>query len=196
MASEDGGEGSSQRRPGGRTARNSEQIRRATIEVLLRDGYPSLSFATVAKEANVNRTTLYRRFGSQAELALDAIRESIRERVVFEDKGSLREDLRHALRQIGELISGPLGTTFFMALLTIQQDGELDSSLQWDERSSDVATVFDRAEARGEIAEELDREAAFAMLAGSLYFRVIVMGRDVDDAWVERTLDLYFAERS
>ena len=34
------------------------------------------------------------------------------------------------------------------------------------------------------------------MLAGSLYFRVIVMGRDVDDAWVERTLDLYFAERS
>lgn len=156
-------------------------------------GYRSLSFATVAKEANVNRATLYRRFRTRAELALYAIRQSIRELIVFEDQGSLRADLRHALDQISSLISGPLGTTFLTALLEIQHDERFDSGLDWEERFKDVAPVFDRAMARGEISGDLDREAAFAMLAGALYFRVIVMGTAIDNAWIERTLDAYFA---
>ena len=182
------------RRPGGRTARNSDRIRRATIAALERGGYASLSFAAVAEEAGVNRTTLHRRFQSRADLALHAMRQSVRELVVFEDLGSLRADLRGALSRIGELISGPLGATLFIALVEMQQRGEFESGLGWHERLDDVTPMFDRAVARGEVSAEIDREATFALLAGALYFRVIVMGEPVDEAWIERTLDVYFDE--
>ena len=31
------------------------------------------------------------------------------------------------------------------------------------------------------------------MVAGALYYRVLVMGRDIDRAWIERVVALFFA---
>ena len=51
----------------------------------------------------------------------------------------------------------------------------------WAKRWEQVAPIFDRAIARGELDRRNRCEATFAALAGALYFRVQVMGQHVDD---------------
>ena len=45
----------------------------ASIDVLVRDGYDRLSMEGVAAAAGVGKATVYRRWGSKAELVIDAM---------------------------------------------------------------------------------------------------------------------------
>jgi len=76
--------------------------------------------------------------------------------------------------------------------LDMQQKGEFefDDGMSWAERVKDVMPLFDRAIERGELPIGFDSEAAFAMVAGALYFRLMVMRGELDTAWVDRVLVL------
>ena len=181
------------RRPGGRTARVTERINEVTLQILEEKGYDGLTFKEVAESAEVNRSTLYRRWPSRAALVLEVIQKLVVENVVFEDTGSLTGDLRAVLKRIGTFISSPTGQNVLLAGLDMQQKGELDfdDGMSWAERAEDVLPLFHRAAERGEIPADLDAEGAFAMVAGAMYFRLIVMRANLDDEWIERVLALF-----
>ena len=179
-------------RPGGRTERHTQAIYDAVLRLLEQSGYAALTFNDVAEAAGVNRSTLYRRWSGRAELVLDAIGVSLTERIVAPDAGSLREDMRGTLRQIGAYISTPLGTAALTASIEIGAGaGAGDRLERWRTRLSAFDVMFDRALARGEIAADLDRAAAFALAAGAVHFRLIFTGEAIDEAWVERVVALW-----
>lgn len=181
------------RRPGGRNARIGHDVLEATLKLLIDKGYPSLSLIAVAELAGVNRSTLYRRWNSRAEMALAAIHQTVRDNVIIEDRGSLADDLRALLLSIGKFIDGPAGHAVLTASLEMRQLGErgFDDGLSWKERAAEVLPIFARAWERGEISEDFDVEAGFAMLSGALYFRLIIMHDKPDRKWVDRVLDLF-----
>ncbi|MBA4011455.1 MAG: hypothetical protein C0481_06270 [Phenylobacterium sp.] len=177
-------------RPGGRTERHTQAIYDAVLRLLEQSGYGALTFNDVAEAAGVARSTLYRRWPGRAELVLDAIGVSLTEQIVAPDTGSLREDMRGTLRQIGAYISTPLGVAALTASLEIGT-GTGERLERWRTRLSAFDVMFDRAIARGEIAEDLDRAAAFAIAAGAIHFRLIFTGEAIDEAWVERVIALW-----
>ena len=61
------------RRPGGRTARIRAAVLEATVSALIEHGYDGLTMERIADRAGVNKTTLYRRWGSRAGLVVDAV---------------------------------------------------------------------------------------------------------------------------
>lgn len=183
---------SPQRRPGGRTRRHSEQIYAAARRLLGERGYSGLTFLDVAQAAGVNRSTLYRRWESIAELVQDAVGAEVAEQIAAPDTGSLEGDMRTVLRRIVAYISTPVGTAALAASLEIgetQADGP--RAPRWRTRLADFDAMFDRAQARGEITAAFDRETAFSLAAGALYFRRIVAGQPLDEAWIERVLALW-----
>lgn len=179
---------SAKARPGGRTHQVSRRIYAASLRLIETRGYAALNFQEVAEAAGVARSTLYRRWASRAELALDAIGVAVRDQVSFPDTGSLEGDLRATLRQIADFIRSPQGTAVLAAGLEIRQaQPDLDpSDRRWARRSLEVAELFVRAKARDEIGATFDWEVAFARAAGALYFRIQVMHLGIDAAWIER----------
>ncbi|WP_191485560.1 TetR/AcrR family transcriptional regulator [Pseudomonas sp. FEN] len=185
-------------RPGGRTARNTAQIEQVAVKLLVEQGYQGLTFQAISKETGINRSTLYRRWPTRAELAIDVMLNTIQGNVVFEDYGSLEKDLRDVLNQTCKFIASPVGSTFIIATLEMQQLGDLtlDKGFLWKERSKLMLSLFERAKARGELGQDFDSEIMFALLVGSFYFRLIVMGEKPDQKWVERVLKQFFHMRS
>ena len=64
---------SSRRRPGGRSARVRDSVRRATLELLADEGFGAITLPAVARRAGVNKTTVYRWWSSPIELVHEAL---------------------------------------------------------------------------------------------------------------------------
>ena len=67
---------------------------RATLEVLVTDGYRALTMEKVRARAGVGKATIYRRYGSKEELVKAAVEHLHQDLPVPEDTGSLRGRLR------------------------------------------------------------------------------------------------------
>src|SRR5258708_31088310 len=90
-------------RTGGPHARGSPvvaRVLRATIEELARIGYGALSIEEVANRAGVNKTTVYRRWPTKADLVRAALRSMGDDKVCQPATGSLRGDLLAAGRSL------------------------------------------------------------------------------------------------
>ena len=88
------------RRPGRpRSAAADASIVRATLEVLLEDGYRGLTMEQVRSRAGVGKATLYRRYGSKQELVSEAIRH-LNQPIDRPDTGSVRGDILAVARSV------------------------------------------------------------------------------------------------
>ena len=64
----------------------------ATLAELAERGYPALSLESVARRAEIHKTTLYRRWGTRENLVLEAMLDRAGERIAVPDTGSLQAE--------------------------------------------------------------------------------------------------------
>ncbi|MFG3122037.1 TetR-like C-terminal domain-containing protein [Streptomyces sp. NPDC048201] len=182
-----------QRRPGGRTARNRENVLRATAEVLLREGYERLTIARVAAAAQVAETTVYRRWPSKAHLAADALSELARTGNPIPDTGTLEGDLRALLGQVVALVERPKVRRVVLTIVSLAADDDevvAAKAAFWEARFAGAAAIVARAVERGELAPDTDPYELIEVLAAPAYFRLLVTGRPLDDRLVDRSVEL------
>ncbi|WP_051720449.1 TetR-like C-terminal domain-containing protein [Streptomyces sp. NRRL F-2799] len=181
-----------QRRPGGRTARNRENVLRATADLLLSEGYEQLTFARVAAAADVAETTVYRRWPSKVHLAADALSELARVENPIPDTGTLEGDLRELLSQVVALIERPEVRRVILTVVSLAGDAEVVRAKEvfWEARFAGAATIVSRAVERGELPSDTDPYEVIEDLAAPAYFRLLVTGRPLDSRLVERSVAL------
>jgi AcrR family transcriptional regulator len=149
-----------------------EKVREATMAELARVGFAGLTIEGVAKAANVNRTTIYRRWPSKGALLL-AILEPGLERFDHDpDTGSLGGDLLALMLLMGETAALPPGQAVHRAVgSTSDELKELVDTV--NERALGAfRRAFDRARARGELEPTDDTE----MIAHLAFFGVVLWG--------------------
>ncbi|MFJ6423923.1 TetR/AcrR family transcriptional regulator [Streptomyces hydrogenans] len=186
-------EKSVQRRPGGRTARNRENVLRATADVLLHEGYEHLTIARVAATAQVAETTVYRRWPSKAHLAADALSELARTGNPIPDTGTLEGDLRALLGQVVALVERPEVRRVILTVVSLAADDDevvAAKNAFWEERFAGAAAIVARAVERGELPADTDPYELIEDLAAPAYFRLLVTGRPLDDRLVDRSVEL------
>ncbi|MFH9431951.1 TetR-like C-terminal domain-containing protein [Streptomyces sp. NPDC017615] len=187
-----------QRRPGGRTARNRENVLRATAEVLLREGYERLTIARVAAAAQVAETTVYRRWPSKAHLAADALSELARTGNPIPDTGTLEGDLRALLGQVVALVERPEVRRVVLTAVSLAADDDevvAAKAAFWEARFAGAAVIVARAIERGEVAPDTDPYELIEDLAAPAYFRLLVTGRPLDDRLVDRSVELVLSRQ-
>jgi AcrR family transcriptional regulator len=81
----------------------------ATLDELTEVGYAKLTMERVAARAGASKASVYRRWPSRMELALDAARQLAPNADSIPDTGGLRGDLLAFLRSIAGLLAGPAG---------------------------------------------------------------------------------------
>jgi AcrR family transcriptional regulator len=182
------------KRPGGRSARVRADVLQAALEELAAVGYASLSFEGIAARAGVHKTTLYRRWGSREDLMLDAMLDRGAERVPIPDTGSLRTDLLEYGREIvAAILSAP---EIQATVRAIASAGDHDTRLAeasrrfWEERLELAGEMVERAIERGEAGPEADPGLVAELVIAPIYFRLLLSGEPLDDAFLERLADL------
>lgn len=175
-------------RPGGRSARVREAVIDAVRAELLEGGYSSLSHGTVAKRAGVDRATVYRRWPTRARLTMDALVGLAEANVDIPKTGSLEQDLRGLAASVAHLLGDPSVVRLLLAFAAARGD---DPDLReiavgfWDARLAAGSHIITDAGDRGEIEPVEDPSLVLEMLLGPLYFRALLDGRPIDDAFQE-----------
>lgn len=154
-------------------------VRSATIDLLQRQSYTSITLESVAVAAGVAKTTLYRRWPSKAALVIDA--------------------LRHSLPPAGELGGGAFAGRVLSlarrvhALLTLH--GATLSALVVEARGErellrEVRRLLVPDEWRAALEQSTPDRAmvddTIDFVLGVLWFRLAVLGDDIDDPSLER----------
>lgn len=161
----------------------TDALARTFFEEWARVGYSALSLDAVARKAGVGKAALYRRWRSKADMARDLVSQltaTVPARLESGDCGSLEADL-YAMGLAGRrLLRHRLVRRIMPDLYAaMEREPALASALRPSEtaREKKVASLIERAVARGELRSGLDRQFATDLLIGPLYWRMVVMGQ-------------------
>jgi AcrR family transcriptional regulator len=155
---------------GPRSQQVVEKVREATMAELARVGFPGLTIEGVARAANVNRTTIYRRWPSKGALLLAVLEPGLERFDHDPDTGSLAGDLLALMLTMAERMALPEGQAVHRAVgSTSDELKELVDTVN-DRALSAFYRAFDRARARGEVGPTDDTE----MIAHLAFFGVVL----------------------
>ena len=162
----------------------------ATLELLEERGYNDLSLAAIADRAGTTTPAIYRRWGSKAELVMDAVFRTEGDDVVAET-GDLAADLATMIRWSVEKICRPAALAAVAGMLGESRRERSAPSAAAAMASRRVAERIERAQAAGEIRADVDPMLVASMTAGPVMYAAFTGGADrIDDAWVDRLVRL------
>jgi AcrR family transcriptional regulator len=172
-------------RPGGRSARIRAAVHRAVEELLAEGPTEALTIPLVAARAGVHPTTLYRRWGSLAELTADVASSRFSGDIVVPDTGTLRGDLERWVADVATDLADPDVLAIMRA--AVGAAGAEGGSMCVVDRHTQLGAMLERERARGGTVEVPDVERAADALLGPLYYRAIFTDRPAPPDWA-RTL--------
>ncbi|WP_299534848.1 TetR/AcrR family transcriptional regulator [uncultured Streptomyces sp.] len=171
------------------TPERVQELYAATLDLLRESGYESLTMESVASRTRCGKSTLYRQWGSKAELVLAALHNNRGMRLGHIDTGSLAGDLLAAAAEISS--SSGRDTALMHALShAVMQSPELLCALRESLVVPEIAAIdamVARGVERGEIAA--DHPAAPyvpAQLMGVLRARPLLGEAYADDDFLVR----------
>lgn len=171
-------------RPGGRTARTAEAVFASTIGELMARPYRDISVESIASRAGVHKTTVYRRWGSKAELIAQALSSAAAAAIEIPDTGRVESDLRALSRSVGAVLADPNSAAITRALVAGAAESPEISALMdrfWATRLGAISAIVDRAVGRGEIPPGTDAAELMHALAAPLYYRLLVTREPVTE---------------
>jgi AcrR family transcriptional regulator len=184
------GEGSSGRR--GQELIREQRILRAAIEELALSDYGGMSIEDVARRADVNKTTIYRKWETKADLiraALDSVFEMFR---IGPTAGDLRSDLLRIGQQVRVFTRSFEGKSLTRLRLLQHPEPELaEIAKQLHARQlAELGVLIEAAVARGEISRDVDILLLLDMLWGVVYARLELKNEPVSDTLLETIVDI------
>ena len=181
-----------QARTGGRAASVVDRVVAATFAELSRAGYDAMRVEDIAARSGVNKTTIYRRWATKAELLTSAVSAYAKQRVPGAETGSLRGDLRASL-----LVPFNLNPYEQGILRVIQMERMIEAvdavvrRMRDQLREMRVAMV-QRGIARGELSPDVDVALVVELISAPVQ-RALLVNESMDGASIDRVLDLVLA---
>jgi AcrR family transcriptional regulator len=168
----------------------TRSINRAVLIELAKSGYARLSLQAVAKRAGVGKAAIYRRWKNKEDLIIDLLSEVSAKLVTVEDTGSLKTDIDVFLRRSVEILRRPLARRILPDLYTEMTRNSslaeaLRSNIQVPKRDRG-RVILRRAIERGEVPASIDMELAFDLLAGPLYWRLVVTQEPATERYIRK----------
>ena len=175
----------------------SEGARRAiltaTWDILMSDGYDSVTADGIAHKAGVSKATIYKWWPSKAAVALDCFLEVVHPQISDPDLGDVRQELAvPALDQIRLFRDTPIGRVMVSLIGTAQSDPELADAFRtrWlGPRREKALQAVHRAQARGQLRSDVDGHFVLDLIFGPIYYRLLAGHQPLPDELVGQLVD-------
>lgn len=175
-----------------RSERSHRAILEAFRELLIEDGFARLRLEHVAARAGVSKATIYRRWRSKEELAMELLHELAAPFLAIPDSGDTRAELvtvaQSCIGRLTESDFGPVVRAMLCEIAANQAVGDGFRSVVVQARRDEVQRVVERGIARGDLPQSIDPEVATEVLIGPIYFR-LVFGGALDREFGEKVVD-------
>jgi AcrR family transcriptional regulator len=169
-----------------------DRVVAATFDELSRVGYTAMRVEDIAARSGVNKTTIYRRWPTKAELLRSAVIEAAKKRQPSIDTGTLRGDLAASLLAAFDLKPYEQGILRVIQMERSAEDVETFAVRMRDEMRATRVSMVRRGIARGELPPGVDVELVVDLLSAPVQ-RALIFNERIDRANVDRMLDLVLA---
>ena len=167
-------------------------ILESVLQLMQKEGYNAVTIEGVARHAGVGKQTIYRWWGSRAELILEAFANHAADVVPTPDRGTLREDLevfiaagfKRLFKGYGEIMRGLMAD----AILDPEFNKILREAFILRRRAA-TKEILKRGIERGEIAKDTDMDLMIDMLFGPVWFRLLVQHAKLDSTFARQIID-------
>jgi AcrR family transcriptional regulator len=180
-----------------RDPRTEQAITEAARRLLARDGYDQVSIEAIAREADVSRPTVYRRWPSKTHLVFDAVFGAAEVGDVLINSGDFAADLRRFVAGVFDFWRSPEVAAAALGILADRhRDPELFIRTQklLDERTRTAFGELIRAGIdQGVLGADVDAEMAYDALVGTSFYIAQVLAADTVDAAADRFCALLLA---
>src|SRR6478735_10722909 len=159
-----------------RSQRVHEAAVDATRRLLAEGGLPAATMDAIAARSGVSKATLYKHWPSRTAVAAEAFGREMADAVPLPDTGTTVGDLTEQVRLVSRFYASPEGTVFAQLLAAcVLDEGGAAYFRAWflAGRRRDVAALWDRARARGDVDPGVDTDTATDLLFGPLVFRLM-----------------------
>ena len=171
-----------------RIVRTRERAIDAAVGLLTESGLASCTMQTIAKRAQVARSTLYRHWPDPVDLIVEGLERIAKPPATpGPDTGSLREDLWELAQSLAEALTAtPWGRVAPQLVGGTAVNEAMAAVLERfvEARTAVASEVLDRARRRGELAAGYSDIDVLTLLMGPIYYRFLVLRRPVEKDWV------------
>lgn len=169
-------------RPGGRTEVVRAAVAEAVLE-LLKQGNANFSMAEVAELAGIHRSTLYRRWQTQADLIQEAMTLHAA-KVIIPDTGNWKKDLRALINTLTKFVEDPIEMAIVRAIIDPKNENLATQITEhWAPLMVQQASPIHKAIARGEIRKNIDPQMLFSLILSPLLLQSLVMGSGISNTY-------------
>ncbi|MFF4604011.1 TetR/AcrR family transcriptional regulator C-terminal ligand-binding domain-containing protein [Streptomyces sp. NPDC001339] len=179
-------------RPGGRTARVRAAVLRAAGDALAEGGLAQLDLAEVARRAEVGRTTVYRRWGTPANLIADLLADMAEQSLPRTETGTLLGDLRANARLVQRTLADPRQGALFKAVIAAATCNDQTAAALhrfYETRVEEWEPCAQQAVERGELPVGTDTCEVIRAVSAPLYYRLLTTGEPLDEASADRAAE-------
>lgn len=168
-----------------------QEVLDATLEVLADAGYDRLTMDAVATAARASKATLYRRWSTKSALVIDALKSQKAAHGPV-DTGNLRDDLLATYCGMGGQADQAQIAILASVITAIARDEDFAEAFRRDfigPKSAISAGIFARAQARGELRDDVDLDVIAPALPGIALHRQFLLGESPDVDFITRVID-------
>ena len=168
-----------------------QEILDATLEVLADVGYDRLTMDAVATRARASKATLYRRWNAKVSLVIEALL-SQKGQPVAPDTGTLRGDLLETFCGMGGLTDERQMAILGAVITAIARDADFAEAWRTTFIAPKIAmsrAIYERAQARGEVREDIDLDLLAPALPGIVLHRLFLMGQPPTEEVITQVID-------
>jgi len=162
----------------------------ASIDLLVREGYDRLSMEGVAAAAGVGKATVYRRWGSKADLVIDAMA-TLKPSIDTIDTGSLEGDIELMIAASCSPHSQRLFQVMVSICSALPREPELLEAFKTrftEPRIARITQMLVRAQGRGELGDDIDVAMAASLVPSLMLQRVLMTGEPAGRVYAEKVV--------
>ncbi|BCJ99057.1 TetR/AcrR family transcriptional regulator [Anaerocolumna chitinilytica] len=173
-------------RPRSEETKNS--ILTAAYELLLENGFKTITVEGIADRAGVSKATIYKWWPNKASVVLDGFFAATETMLQVPDTGSIKDDLFIQVNNLASFLTSSKGKV----ITELIAEGQFDPNIAQEYRNRYFNPrrlisqhIFERGVQRGELKKELDIELCIDIMFAPLFYRLLITGETVNTEFVK-----------
>ncbi|TWH47301.1 TetR/AcrR family transcriptional regulator [Sporomusa sp. KB1] len=178
-----------------RNAATEKAILAASYDLLLENGFGTVTVEKIAERAKVSKATIYKWWPNKAAVVMDGFLSAAMSRLPVPDTGSVINDIVIQASNLAKFLISREGKVINELIAEGQFDLKLAEeyrSRYFNPRRLDSRRILERGVQRGELKKDLDIELCIDLIYGPLFYRLLVTGEKLDESFIRVLINYAF----
>lgn len=178
-----------------RSEKTKQAILSAAYELLLGNGFGAVTVEKIAERAGVSKATIYKWWPNKAAVVMDAFFDAAVVRLPIPYTGSTINDMIIQVNNLAKFLISREGKVINEIIAEGQFNQKLAEAyraIYFKPRRLDSRYILERGISRGELKEDLDIELVIDLIFGPLFYRLLITGDMVNEAFIKDLINYAF----